>query len=124
MPRVRVFFFPGWVAGITPSFDFLSTESGFAEFIEENCTNMLHWMSYAADYTMSKYQKRTFIKAHCSTGQTCKAYPDPRTQQPVNFNFLPMFASKELGVMPHTVQIPAWDDPAGWAYGNTNFQVG
>jgi len=32
-------------------------------------------------------------------------YPDPRTGEPINFNFLPTYADKGLGVMPHTVQV-------------------
>lgn len=32
-------------------------------------------------------------------------YPDPRTGEPINFNFLPTYAAGGLGVMPHTVQV-------------------
>ena len=32
-------------------------------------------------------------------------YPDPRTGEPINFNFLPTYADAGLGVMPHTVQV-------------------
>ena len=45
------------------------------------------------------------IKVHCSTGQICEGFPDPNTGDPVNFNFLPMFATSAMGVFPHTVQI-------------------
>ena len=45
------------------------------------------------------------IKVHCSTGQVCEDFPDPITGDPVNFNFLPMFATSALGVFPHTVQM-------------------
>ena len=42
------------------------------------------------------------------------------TAYPLNFNFLPHFADARLGVMPHTVQHYALDDPAP-TYGNEDF---
>ena len=35
----------------------------------------------------------------------CEGFPDPITGDPVNFNFLPMFATSAMGVFPHTVQM-------------------
>ena len=40
----------------------------------------------------------------CSTSQVCDNFLDPVTGVPVNFNFLPTFATSKLGVFPHTVQ--------------------
>ena len=44
-------------------------------------------------------------QVHCSTGQKCEDYKDPRTGEPINFNFLPTFAHPGMGVFPHTVQV-------------------
>ena len=46
--------------------------------------------------------------------------PHAHAGEPVNFNFLPQFATPALGVAPHTVQTYSFDDPAP-TYGNTNF---
>ena len=48
-------------------------------------------------------------------------YPDPRTGEPINFNFLPTYADAGLGVMPHTVQVYSFSDPSANSYGNQNF---
>lgn len=48
-------------------FHFLSTESGFSEFTHPDCTRMVAWMNATTQYTRSKYEKRTVIKAHIST---------------------------------------------------------
>jgi hypothetical protein len=47
---------------------------------------------------------------------------DPRTGEPLNFNFLPMFVHPSLGVFPHTVQVYALDDPTAGSYGNNGFR--
>ncbi|CAE7424544.1 unnamed protein product, partial [Symbiodinium microadriaticum] len=52
----------------------------------------------------------------------CQDHMDPRTGDPINFNFLPAYAHSSLGVMPHTVQVYGLDDPVGGAYGNKNFK--
>lgn len=48
-------------------FHFLSTESGFTEFIHPQCSVMVAWMNASTDYIRSKYDRRTFIKAHISS---------------------------------------------------------
>jgi len=54
-------------------------------------------------------------------GQFCPEFADPVTgKPPCNFNFLPHYASPSLGVMPHTVQMYRFDDPAP-TYGQKNF---
>lgn len=108
-----------WLAGA--GFAFVATESGFTEFTHPNCTVMLEWMNAVATYSLQKYGKRSFIKIHISSGQFCQEYADPVTgRKPMNFNYLPAYAVKELGVMPHTVQYYSFDDPAP-TYGQTNF---
>jgi hypothetical protein len=78
----------------------------------------------------TKWQRDALTKVHCSTDQYCDdidestgalKYPDPRTGEPINFNFLPTYASNKLGVMPHTVQVYSFTDPTAGAYGNSNF---
>lgn len=63
---------------------------------------------------------QVWIKEHISSGQTCDGFKDPLTGGPLNFNFLPYYADKKLGVMPHTVQFYTVDDPAS-TYGQSNF---
>lgn len=82
---------------------------------------MLDLINVFADYVNVTWGREAGIKVHCSTGQTCENFLDPDTGKPVNFNFLPMFASKSLGVFPHTVQVYGLDDPTAGAYGNENF---
>jgi hypothetical protein len=45
-------------------------------------------------------------------------YPDPRTGDPINFNFLPTYADPGLGVMPHTVQVSECYYWALWVCGD------
>jgi len=93
-------------------FDFISTENGFSEFQSGNCTTMLEWMNEVTRYAAEKYDKEAFVKVHISTGLTCEEFPDPETGEPLNFNFLPIYADKRLGILPHTVQFYSLDDPA------------
>jgi hypothetical protein len=107
-----------WIFGA--GFDFLSTESGTSEFTSTDPTETLAWMNEAASYAAAAHGARSYIKAHCSTGQVANGYPDPVTGAPINFNFLPYYADARMGVMPHTVEIYGLDDPAP-TYGNTDF---
>ena len=102
------------------NFDYITTESGFSEFTAPSCPLMLKLINYTANYAMDKYNANVYIKCHCSTGQTCKDYDDPRTGKPLNFNFLPLYASDNMGVLPHTIQTYSFDDPLSDVYGNTN----
>lgn len=108
-----------WVFGA--GFDFLSTESGMSEFTHPECGLMVDLMNIFASYVNGTWGREAAIKVHCSTGQTCEAYLDPRTGDPINFNFLPTFTHSSLGIYPHTVQIYALDDPTAGSYGNANF---
>eukprot|EP00051_Salpingoeca_urceolata_P019788 m.292018 g.292018 ORF g.292018 m.292018 type:complete len:137 (-) comp19481_c0_seq5:276-686(-) len=80
---------------------------------------MLSWMNLSTSIA-AQYGIDFAIKCHCSKGQACPDYPDPRTGQPIDFNFLPVFSDPRLGLMPHTVQMYSFDDPAP-TYGNVNF---
>jgi len=108
-----------WIFGA--GFDFIGTESGLSEFNHPDCRLMLDLMDEFADYVNHTWGRSAFVKVHCSTGQVCEDFPDPRTGEAVNFNFLTMFASPSMGVYPHTVQFYALDDPTAGAYGNDNF---
>lgn len=109
-----------WI--MVPGFDFIATESGYSEFTHPNCTLMLQWMNFTTDYLLQNYQgKKMYIKCHCSSGQVCEDYPDPFTGEPINFNFLPAYATTDLGIYPHTVQVYNFTEPAP-TYGNTNFE--
>jgi hypothetical protein len=102
-------------------FDFLTTESGLSEFTHPECELMLDLLNAFAKHVNGSWGREAAIKVHCSTGQHCENYLDPRTGDLLNFNFLPTYADNGLAVFPHTVQVYAFDDPIGGAYGNQNF---
>jgi hypothetical protein len=106
-----------WLAGA--GFDFIGTESGLSEFSHPNDVSMLAWMNETSTYALKRHNMPSYIKCHCSTGQTCKHYRN-KNGQPLNWNFLPEKAVESLGVLPHTVQFYSMLDPAP-VYGNSNF---
>jgi hypothetical protein len=99
--------------------DFVTTELGFSEFTKPDAQRMLDWLNAFTAHLTSR-GSWGYAKAHVSVGQDAPGFPDPRTGQPINFNFLTHFADPALGVMPHTVQHYALDDPAP-TYGNDDF---
>jgi hypothetical protein len=104
------------------NFDLISTESGLSEFTHPECDLMLELLNEFAMYANISWGREAGVKVHCSTGQRCSDFLDPRTGDPVNFNFLPTFAHPSLTVFPHTVQVYAFDDPTAGTYGNQNFK--
>ncbi|MCA8920922.1 MAG: hypothetical protein KDD82_03870 [Planctomycetes bacterium] len=104
---------------LAAGFDFVATELGFSEFTRPDDRKQLAWLDAFSAHLQSK-GKEGLAKIHVSQGQLAPNFPDPATGQPINFNFLPQFADPSLGVMPHTVQHYAMDDPAP-TYGNTDF---
>jgi len=108
-----------WVLSV--GFDFMTTESGLSEFTHPECTLMLDLLNTFAIHVNETWGREAGVKVHCSTGQVCEDFPDPRTGDPLNFNFLPFYAHKGLGVFPHTIQVYALDDPTAGAYGNRDF---
>jgi hypothetical protein len=56
-------------------------------------------MNEFANYANDAWGREASIKVHCSTGQFCPEFPDPVTNQPINFNFLPYYASPKLGII-------------------------
>jgi hypothetical protein len=103
------------------NYDFITTESGLSEFTHPECDLMLELFNTFASYIHEKWDRFSAVKVHCSTGQYCSQYFDPRSNEPVNFNFLPSFAHHNLGIFPHTVQVYSFDDPTSGTYGNKNF---
>jgi hypothetical protein len=107
-----------WI--MAAGFHFLKTDLGTTEFNSVGDLRMLAWVDEVARYLDEVYRREAFIDLHCSTGQVAEHFSDPRTGEPLNYNFLPCFADPRMGVMPHTVQHYALDDPAP-TYGNTDF---
>ncbi len=101
--------------------DFVSTESGYSEFTAPNDHLMLDLLNTFAERANGTWGKEATVKVHCSSHQFCKHFTDPRTGSPLNFNFLPSYATEKLGVLPHTVQAYALDDPTAGVYGTANF---
>merc|ERR1712167_469622 len=102
-------------------FDFIASESGYSEFTHGSDELMLHMMNVAGNILKTTYDSEYFMKVHISSDQYCKHFKDPRTNDPLNFNFLPMFANTSVSVYPHTVQIYSFNDPTGMSYGQANF---
>jgi hypothetical protein len=107
-----------WI--MSAGFHFLKTDLGTTEFSSVGDLRMLAWVDEVARYLDEVHGREAFIDLHCSTGQVAEHFSDPRTGEPLNYNFLPCFADPRMGVMPHTVQYYALDDPAP-TYGNTDF---
>ena len=101
-------------------FDFITTEMGASEFHNGGDRQMLRLLNHATAYLAEKYHKDFYSKVHISSGQYAPHFQDPENGGPLNFNFLPYYADPRLGVMPHTVQIYALDDPAP-TYGRQDF---
>lgn len=102
-------------------FDYLATKPGTTEFTAVEDTRMLKWMDALAITADEDHDGApVYIKVHASTGQYAEDFPDPKTGEPINFNFLPHYADSRLGVMPHTVQHYSLTDPAP-TYGNEDF---
>ena len=54
------------------------------------CELMLELMNEFAIHVNVTWGREAAIKVHCSTGQVCDGYLDPRSDEPINFNFLPV----------------------------------
>jgi hypothetical protein len=102
--------------------DFITIEMGFSEFTSGNATRMLLYFNEAVKFLYDNYsQKGIYTKVHISSNQLIDEFKDPLTgKPPMNYNFLPHYVDKRLGIFPHTVQLYALDDLAP-TYGNANF---
>lgn len=99
--------------------DFVTTEMGSSEFTHGGAHGTLAWLNEATDY-LARKQRPFYTKIHISSGQQVQEFKDPQTGGPLNINFLPYYADSRLGIMAHTVQIYALDDPAP-TYGHQDF---
>lgn len=98
-----------WLA--SAGFDLISTEMGFSEFHHPDDRQMVAWLDEFTR-TAARLGMIATTKAHVSVGQTAEHYADPVTGKPINFNFLTHYCDRRLGVLVHTVQHYALDDPA------------
>jgi hypothetical protein len=93
-------------------FDFLGVDLGTSEFTSTDYTHTLSWLE-AAKEAVSNLGKQLFTKIHVSTNQSKAPYG--------NYNFLPAFASSEVGVLPHTVMFYTLQDQHAPVYRRQDF---
>lgn len=92
---------------------FFNIELGTSEFTSVSYERTIKWMNESAKIAKNG-RCRVFIKVHVSSNQKNKKYG--------NFNFLPRFANKDVGVLPHTVHYFGLYDEKTPTYGNKNFK--
>lgn len=93
-------------------FSFLSLEAGTSEFTPTNYKQTLKWIETASSL-MAEHGRQLFIKIHVSSNQYSSTYG--------NYNFLPQYSDKRVGVLPHTVMFYHLNDEVAPMYGNQNF---
>jgi hypothetical protein len=93
-------------------YDFMTLEIGTSEFTSTNYEKTLQWINITAA-KISEEGKKLFTKIHVSTNQVSPKWG--------NFNFLPRYASKDVGLLPHTVMFYGLYDDSAPMYGNKNF---
>ncbi len=93
-------------------FDFLTMEIGTSEFTSVDYERALSWINIVSN-ELQKEGKKLFTKIHVSTNQVSPKWG--------NFNFLPRYASFDVGVLPHTVMFYGLKDSYTPVYGNKNF---
>lgn len=96
----------------TLDYDFMTMEIGTSEFTSTNYERTLSWINIASE-ELKKSGKKLFNKVHVSTNQVSPQWG--------NFNFLPRYASSDVGVLPHTVMFYGLEDKNVPMYGNKNF---
>ena len=102
-------------------FSAVGGELGEGEFSSTPPAATLEESNAIADYLGRQNPAIPYrVKVHVSQNQVAKGYPDPMTGKNINFNYLPLYANSNVGVMPHTVQIYSLDDPSP-TYGASNF---
>jgi hypothetical protein len=98
------------IAAIDTSFIVL--EAGTSEFTSTDPESTIKWLNQA-DAIARKHGRAIFTKVHVSSNQQNKKWG--------NYNFLPSFAAKTVGVLPHTVMFYGLLDPKAPMYGNKDF---
>lgn len=89
--------------------DFLTFEIGTTEFSSTNYQRTLNWI----ELIQSNSRTPIFFKIHASSNQ----FQEPWG----NFNFLPAFAEKNLGLLPHTIHFYGLKDSVAPVYGRSDF---
>lgn len=92
---------------------FFNIELGTSEFTAVSYERTIKWMNESAKIA-AKGGSRVFIKVHVSSNQKDEKYG--------NFNFLPQYADKSVGVLPHTVHYFGLYDEKTPTYGNKSFK--
>lgn len=92
---------------------FINLEMGTTEFTPVNYGRMIRWMNRAGEITKAR-KVPLVVKVHVSTNQHHAQYG--------NFNFLPQYASPEVGILPHTVYLYSLADERAPMYGNNSFK--
>jgi hypothetical protein len=98
------------IAAIDTSFIVL--EAGTSEFTSTDPESTIKWLNHA-DAIARRHNRAIFTKVHVSSNQQNKKWG--------NYNFLPSFAAKSVGVLPHTVMFYGLLDPKAPMYGNKDF---
>lgn len=91
---------------------FVNAEAGTSEFTSVNYKRAIAWMNQMAALC-KKRNVALLVKVHASSNQHDAVYG--------NFNFLPQHASREVGILPHTVFLYGINDEVAPMYGNKNF---
>lgn len=89
-------------------------EAGTSEFTPTDFEKTLKWLNLSGKIC-EKNGKVHFTKVHVSSNQVSKKYG--------NFNFLPQYAEKNVGILPHTVMFYGVVDPVAPMYGNKDFHA-
>lgn len=95
------------------NFDFMTLELGTSEFTPSNYQLTIDRLNKADDILKTK-DKHLFIKIHSSVNQH---HPELG-----NFNFVPSYTQKSVGVLPHTVMFYSMVDEKAPAYGRKDFK--
>lgn len=95
-------------------FSYVNLEIGTSEFTPTNYSKTIEWMNQISNI-LEKKDKKLFVKVHVSSNQYDEGYG--------NFNFLPSFTNKKVGVLPHTVMFYELNDDYAPMYGNKNFSL-
>lgn len=91
---------------------YINVESGSSEFTPVNYDRTLKWLNQIAKIA-KKRNVKVLTKVHISSNQKNEKYG--------NYNYLPSFASNDVGILPHTVFYYSLNDKIAPMYGNQNF---
>lgn len=94
------------------TFQIMTFEKGTTEFTSAPYEKTLKWIEIARD-ELAKKNQMIFNKIHASSNQNKEPFG--------NFNYLPQFSHKDVGVLPHTVMAYSLQDPIAPVYGLENF---